>query len=154
MELISLPDIVKLVATADLKKQNNKENVVVNHVHVQHNNVPRQGQVQAQAYYPPAQNYGRDNFRRGHYRQAGRNQRAPYNRAQHQGNGRNMQQVQQGVGNGPKCQKCKFPVHEQGEICPAAGARCRQCQVIGHYKRCCPQRNQVNVVQDDWPEML
>lgn len=152
MELISLPDIVKLVASADVKRQNNKENLVVNAINVQNDQYQARRQNQAQAYYPPAQNYGRNNFRRGNNRQGGnRYQRAPYQRMQQQGNGRNVQPVV----DGPTCPKCNFRVHVQGEVCPAIGARCRHCKIIGHYQRCCPRLNQVGAVQEnDWQEML
>lgn len=155
VEILKLLKIVKLVASADIRRRQDKENLAaVNAVHV--------NQQREQAHYPPAQNYGRGNYGRGNFRRGngrayGNNQRAaPYNRngGNNQRGGFNQRYGQQQVNDGPKCNKCNFNEHARGELCPAAGARCNHCHDTGHYKRCCPRKNQVGWIEDDWSERL
>jgi hypothetical protein len=40
-----------------------------------------------------------------------------------------------------KCKRCGYPNHDKGKECPATKEKCRHCDAIGHFNRCCPNRS-------------
>lgn len=42
-----------------------------------------------------------------------------------------------GVGRNPRCQRCGFNQHRQGERCPAVNKTCLRCGRVGHFRTVC-----------------